>query len=400
MTLFYSYWFIVITLASFELYGMYSASQQTYMLIAIGLFGFAYGYLIMMKRPTKEISKSRYTFEVRYNIYIIFNIFVIGFLLLRLLDLLMLIAQGYSWWDIRLMVTAIEKDLALWGGSEWNLYIYTYIISPLVYLAVPIAIVDYLIEKKSKLFVNTTIIVVILFAVVTVSRNILVFSVIYFIFTSLIYRKKFNLSNKIRRNLRKTPVVISLPIIGVATITLLRKAEADFLKEAYVYLAGAIPQLSIRLTEPISDLHTYGMLTTRGFTRMLFIILDKIGISYPESYLRAQDVLDNLERFIPIGEGINMNAYATLFYHFYIDGGIIGVILFSALLGYICSRAYQGIKYNINIRNTVFYLLILQQLLFSVARIYTVYPTRALPFLLILVMFVKVKRDRDKTDSV
>ncbi|MFS0647150.1 O-antigen polymerase [Siminovitchia sp. 179-K 8D1 HS] len=297
------------------------------------------------------------------------------------------------------MTTATEKGLGLWG-SELNLFIYTYIIAPLVYLAVPIAIVDYLVEKKNKLFVITTFIVIILFSIVTVSRNILVFSVIYFIFTSMIYRKQYAFSKVIKKNLKKAPVIIILAVLGIATITLLRKADANFLKEAYVYFVGALPSLTIRLGEPYADFRTYGMLSTRGFTRLIFIVLDNLGIHYPESYLRAQEIMDNLEGFIPIGNDINMNAYATLFYNFYIDGGLIGIVLFSALLGFICRKAYQGVKYNINIRNSVFFLLVIQQLLFSVARIYTVYPTRALPFLLILIMFVKVKKGKNENSRV
>lgn len=392
LSLFSLYWLIVILLANLQLYGLYSASQKTYTFIAIGLFSFIIGYSVSLKKsnniPIKRINNN---YLVRYKLLIFLNILIIIFLFLRLINLINLLGAGYSWWEIRLMTTAVEKDLGLWG-SKLNLFIYTYIVSPLVYFAVPTAILDYIVYKKSKLFVNSTIIVVVLFSIVTVSRNILVFSVIYLIASALIYRKKIQLSNRIRRVLKRIPLIVSIPIIGVITITLLRKAEANIFKEAYVYLAGAIPSFSIRLTEQVIDTHTYGMLTTRGFTRLFFIFLDNIGIHYPESYLNSQIVMENLERFITIGNDINMNAYATLFYQFYIDGGVLGIIFFSVVLGFICRKAYQGIKYNINIRNAVFYLLILQQLLFSVARIYTVYPTRALPFLLILFMFVKEKR--------
>lgn len=395
MTLFYSYWLIVIIFASLELYGVYSTSQKAYFLIALGLFSFAYGYLVRLKKqPLKTVNKTSSNYVVRYKLFITINLIMIAFLLLRVYDLIQLLNAGYTWWDIRLMVTATEKNMALWGGSDLNLYFYTYIVSPFVYLAAPTAIVDFLILKKSRLFVITTIIYVVLFAIVTVSRNILIFSIIYFIFTIIIYKKQFKLPRVVMKNIKKVPLVIVSLIVGVASITLLRKEDAVFLKEAYVYLTGAIPSLSIRLEEPISELRTYGFLSIRGFTRLFFITLNNLGLDYPEVYLRAEDIMDNLEIFIPIGEDINMNAYATLFYNFYIDGGIVGVILLSATLGYICRRAYESVKYNINIRNTVFYLLIIQQLLFSVARIYTVFPTRALPFLLILLMFTKVKTQK------
>lgn len=397
MTLFFLYWFIVIALASMELYDIHSASQQTYGLIGLGLVSFAVGFLMKLKSSSSKIKKKYKTqYVVRYKIYIVLNILIILFLFFRLIALVTLLREGYSWWSIRLMTTGVEKGFGLWG-SELNLVIYTYLVSPLVYLAIPIAVIDYLVEKKSKVFVWTTVIVVILFSIVTVSRNALVFSIIYLIFGSMIYGKHKKISEKIKKTLKKAPIIILLLAIGVGTITLLRKASAVFLKEAYVYLTGAIPSLSERLTEPFAELRTYGMLSTRGFTRIIFILLDKIGIHYPESYLTADDILDNLEGFIPIGKGINMNAYATMFYDFYIDGGLVGIILGSIILGYICRRVYIGVKYNINICNTVFYLLIIQQLLFSMARIYSVYPTRALPFILILFMFKRIKVRSDDT---
>ena len=94
-----------------------------------------------------------------------------------------------------------------------------------------------------------------------------------------------------------------------------------------------------------------------------------------------------------------MNAYATLFYDFYIDFGVIGIALLSFLFGYICMRAYKNFRKKVDMRSLVVYLILLQFIMFSVARIYTVLDTRALSFVWLFFMFqkehkVKVKNGR------
>jgi oligosaccharide repeat unit polymerase len=84
-----------------------------------------------------------------------------------------------------------------------------------------------------------------------------------------------------------------------------------------------------------------------------------------------------------------MNAYATLFYDFYMDFGYIGVALLSFLFGYLCMRSYKYYKRIGDMRSLVLYLILLQFIMFSMARIYTVLATRALSLLWLLIMFKK-----------
>ena len=86
-----------------------------------------------------------------------------------------------------------------------------------------------------------------------------------------------------------------------------------------------------------------------------------------------------------------MNAYATLFYDFYIDFGMPGIAIGSFFFGYICMRVFDLYRRACNSRNLVLCLILFQFVLFSVARIYTVYATRALSIIWLIPMFKKKK---------
>ena len=51
------------------------------------------------------------------------------------------------------------------------------------------------------------------------------------------------------------------------------------------------------------------------------------------------------------------------------------------VFGFICMKAFNAYENRGDTRSLVLYLILFQFILFSVARIYTVYPTRALSFI-------------------
>ena len=52
---------------------------------------------------------------------------------------------------------------------------------------------------------------------------------------------------------------------------------------------------------------------------------------------------DNLETFINLSPEISMNAYATLFYDFYIDFGWIGIAIGSFVLDLYVLKAFNAL---------------------------------------------------------
>ena len=130
-----------------------------------------------------------------------------------------------------------------------------------------------------------------------------------------------------------------------------------------------------------------------GFLHPIFFVTNRLHIlSYPKSFTNAKLVKDNLETFINLSPEISMNAYATLFYDFYIDFGWIGIAIGSYDFGFICMKAFNAYENRGDTRSLVLYLILFQFILFSVARIYTVYPTRALSFIWMIFMFRNIRK--------
>ena len=388
-TIFLVYWAFISVMASLKLFNLRETSLLVYEFILIGMIGYYLGsaFGIKIRIGRKDVSDA---YSINYVFYDFACVSVIVYSLFRIARIVNYIAQGYSWWTLRLMVSnSIEGRETLITGTLDDL-IYSFFISPWIYLIAPTMAAEMFVGKRNKNSIILGIISVAVYSIATISRAIWVFLILYLIFIFFLYREKYELPNKVKKAFKYLPVMVVVSAVVVWRITLIRNSETVFWVNAYAYIAGALPLFSIHLEEAISYTRTYGMLTFAGFLRPVLFLLNWFHIMpYPAEYWHAQAVKNNLETFIPISPQITMNAYATLFYDFYIDFGVMGIILFSFLFGYLCMRAYQVFRRRLDMRSLVIYLILLQYILFSVARIYTVLDNRALVFIWIFLMFKK-----------
>lgn len=180
----------------------------------------------------------------------------------------------------------------------------------------------------------------------------------------------------------------------------MRDTEADIFTNMYAYITGCMPLLTLHLDEVTSSIRTYGAMSLNGFLYPMFFVLNYLHIlSYPDAFVDAQFVKNSLEVFMPLSPHITMNAYVTLFYYFYIDFGYFGIALGSFVFGYLCMKSYKYWKQNGDIRSLVIYLILMQFIVFSVARIYTGLSTRALSVVWLLLLFHKVRIKMSEKDG-
>lgn len=399
-TIFSVYWGLIVFLAALQLYGLSETSQEAYFMIFLGILFYFFGSLfgcnvhIKFGRSVfigKNIS-SRYKYNINYKFFQIAACVVIIYSLYRISIIVRLLVEGNSWWAIRLMGTSGEGGIGTLKGGNLSDIIYSFIVSPIEYLIVPTVVVDMFVGKRRKDILILGVLATICYSISTVSRAVYAFAIIYVIVVCILVRKSFVLTKKQKKLIRMAPIIVLVFFLVINQFTKMRNSEADLLVNAYAYLSGAMPLLSIHLKEAISSTRTYGMLTFYGFLHPIFFVTNRLHIlSYPQAFQNAKLIKANLETFISLGPNISMNAYATLFYDFYIDFGYFGVALLSALFGYLCMRSYKYYKRIGDSRSLVLYLLLLQFILFSMARIYTVLATRALSFVWLLIMFKKEK---------
>lgn len=383
-------WALVVYLSSLQLYNLIDISSKAYLFVLIGVVSFFIGSLfgdnLRLKKGIGRVYKIDYT---RMNIA---SIIIILFSLFRILFIVKLLSGGFSWWEIRLMSTSGEGGIGTLKGGNVSVFLHDCVIAPLMYLIVPTLFAELLVGARNKKFILLSLIAMTCYSISTVSRAVWAFSVLYILFIVLFYRKKYSLSKKVKRMMKYGIFIIVLLCVIIYKITLMRNVEADIFANMYAYIVGCMPLLTLHLNEAISSIRTYGAMSLNGFLYPIFFVLNYLHIySYPDAFVDAQFVKESLEVFMPLSPDITMNAYVTLFYYFYIDFGYLGIALGSFVFGYLCMKSYKYLKQNGDIRSLVLYLILMQFIVFSVARIYTGLSTRALSVVWLLFLFHKVQ---------
>ena len=401
MTLFFGYWSVLIFFAILHLYTFYPLSTDTFILFSVGLFSIFIGFFItgrykfVFKKEAQYVPKRR---TYNYRIFFIINILLLAFIVMRVMILLQMIASGRSWWNIRLIASGNDEGdyfLSFWG-SNLMYNIYTYIVAPIIYMEAPMfVIMVYNAKYRNKRLMILMLANFALFSVMTVSRNLMSFMVVYFVVGFFVFNK--NSDPRVRRALKKIrkfiPVVLIVLIAGIWRISALRNTEEDIFETLYIYMIGGLPSIEYRLQHFTYPMYTLGLYTLRGFVRPFLLVTHMLGLGAPEIYQTVIQIAKDCEMYIPIGSDVRMNAYATIFYSLYRDSGYAGIIIGSLIFGFLMKSTYDSMHTKNDMRSYVIYFLIVQQIFFSMARFYFVFPTRAFSYIWAMILLTQPERD-------
>lgn len=421
LTVFYVFWTIIVGLASLCLFKMKQTSQSTYTIVFLGLLSFFGAYLLTrflqkrhLTRATSEKEKLETQketeadrFSLRYMvIYILFGITIL-YLLYRSYSIIQLLISGNSLWEIRKLYFTTGSVVT---SSKFIQVYDVYVNKTLVELIFPTVSAIAFFKYKKRMMLIVSIVIAILNSLISGGRLVFYYMFVLLVFSMLIYSKySINLKGFSIKNLnwqifkKKGFYYVAIPIVfcfaAIWALTSIRSGTSLF-HEAYIYFAGCMPHLDLRLG--IIDKHhyfTYGIAIISGILKPIFICLNNVlGLPYPQFYTTDLNLL-NVNNFVFIGKDLKFNAFVTPFFYFYLDGGIIGVILGSALYGAICAFSYRKAVDCPNIRNIALYLLIIVGITTSMIRFQFVMPAYVLAFVGILFLFTKkhigVKIEKD-----
>ncbi|MFE4714636.1 O-antigen polymerase [Paenibacillus sp. NPDC056722] len=387
ISILFAFFALMIGLASMGLYNLYIVREHTYNVLSIGLLSFLVGYAIMsliFPKNKEDYFDSNVKYELKYGFLYFLYFLTIVYMLFRLSNVILLLTQGYSLGEIR---GSFSSEVL--GSSTWAIIYENYINKALIFMIMPIAAIDFFAGKKDKKLLVLSIFVAILSAFGDGGRVIFYYIFIHFMIAAVIYKKRLNISRKIKG------IIIVLIVFGVSAmyiITKMRGPSVSIIQQLYLYLAGAIPHLDYRLyIIDSTNSSTHGWAFFNGYLKPLFHVMNSAGLfSYPQSFLNSLDLL-NVDNFVNIGEKLTFNAFVTPFFYFYSDAGFFGVIIFSAIYGIICSLSYSYVKYRPNIKNIAIYLLIMQGVLTSMVRWQFVISAYALSFLYLNLVIRKKK---------
>lgn len=167
----------------------------------------------------------------------------------------------------------------------------------------------------------------------------------------VINKKSMDIEIKQPRNKRRRRIIIISILCGIIfmmyqlSIHRTNNAAYEFAYQLYVYFCGCVPHMSLRF-DTVNFEYTYGMTLISGFLRPIMLVYKYLignGL-FPEVYQRTIDIGTTLQSAVTISRGHTFNAFVLPFYYFYVDGGLIGVIIDSFIYGFFCSHAYSNFK--------------------------------------------------------
>lgn len=340
LTAFCCIWIIALLLYSLQLYKINLIGYNTAGILFLGISSFCFGYLTMNKVKLKKARRS-YSFNWSF-IRVLCALAVLVSIPDYLSSLFTIIQTGITPAVYKMMIVHGETDF----GGAWM----QFFVRPLEFVF--IALSGYIFTNKIKerfIFASGIYFCAIKFFA-TGSKSAIVFYALIFVLSGIYKLESTNkeLSEyKIRRMHipMKWKVVFAVLII-VFLLTMYSVSENIF-KSLYFYLAGCIPLFDkvINTNFYFNGLHTHGWLSFNGILRFFINIFESIGISINTSeFDRAYNIIEHFEYTNTVAPGVNYNAFTTFLSAFYIDFGVIGVILMSFFFGVSACYIYRRFK--------------------------------------------------------
>lgn len=342
-------WLFIVVLASLKLLGLYTATEEAYLVITLGIFAFEIG--------TKLPHRVRFTIfgitflknntEVDYGRFRIAFIICVIALLPNILMLVKYFTGHYTLGQIYqvMAMTASGDNTELTGEVSDNLIrLQQYIGYPLLYLLVPTAIAMFESTKQKKYMLGAILLTMLRF-LYDVRKTFLVMLVIwsYFIYKFAMKNNDFNeeeltSKEKIKKNFQSLLIVGSVfALFMYSSISRADYSNGNYslFQNMYYYYGGSVPYLGYRLNTANLTEYTLGFTSFRGILAPIFAVLGILGIKEPQLLTIATNNINSLHSVITtIAPGHRYNSYATMFFQFFQDGGYVAVIILSLLYGY------------------------------------------------------------------
>lgn len=373
------FWVLIMMLAELRLFGMYDYSDKAYSLILIGSIGYAIGYWlfrfsgIRYTFPKKKIHETDLNYdyeEINYKLIYFLVIVALIFYSFMTIKVLLMFNEGYSYYIIRRMYQGYENNPFF--NSTFISYLNSYVGMSIIYLLCPILIIEIFKKRKNYKLLTLISITLSLYLFCTASRYIIFNLVFQIVFMMFFYQKK--IPKRYRKKLRNIVVILLMLVIGV---TIFRENKPTYNssydwgmdKSVYSYFSISVPLLDYWANYiDSSNYISYGLVTFRApLSIFTLLFLRPFGFKF-EALNNAIEIINNTDQFIQVFPGHTYNAFATIFYYFYVDFREIGVFMGCLFLGAICGHVFKKAVNTQRYRYLVFMLLLVQALFKTMVR--------------------------------
>jgi oligosaccharide repeat unit polymerase len=239
-----------------------------------------------------------------------------------------------------------------------------YIANPIVWITIPISIIQIYYRQADRKDVFW---LILLFITCLLSSGGGRAPLLYFaVCTAVIISIKplnINLSSGMKRRLVFVAIIL---VIFIAIISW--KRGSIWYQELASYIS--IPVAALERHRNIADsnsIRCYGFLTFQGFLRPIELLMRALGSEIINDVDKAYWYID--QRMVLTRLGETSNSTVTCSTYFYYDGGVVGVILLSFLFGLSAVKLYYRMINIFNVKNISLYMIMSFFIVFSFVNI-------------------------------
>lgn len=363
---------------------------RTYLIILLGIISFNLGQILSkrtIKKHNKQAVNQNNRFEINNHRYKRLIIIALIFSSIMLKNSLNIILHGGGLAEIyQERIASSYVDNTLMDSSPIEASIINYISNPLVALSTVVSIILFYKTSKFKYLIISFVFLLIQ-SFSTGGRSNMIYYIIY-ISVGLFSVK--NIKQLIKRYIKYIIILMILLIfLGIYFIT---ERQTDIFKTIVSYFGYPIYHLDYKLNQLYDLNYTFGLTSFMSIFNLLDYPLRLFGFKEWVLLTNAKDMIYYADATANLGNGINYNAFVTCFYHFYVDGGYIGVFILSLFFGMFSGWCFYRFIYekNNDFFQILFYLSFACPVVFSFVRFQ--YCNAMIPFALIysyLILFRK-----------
>lgn len=359
--MFSSLFLLILSLALLKLNNIREYTDKSIYTIELGVIFFAIGALfihvlfdiVKSEKKNKSLVKIEKKFEVNWIIIKVLTVLMIVGTVLTLNNALGILASGENYAQVRNGILGYDGGESMIANPVLRGLV-NYISGPAMTALIPIAIY-YFVKREHKIFTSLVFINLLISVFATGGRIILVYTAIQFM--AVIVYSKIKISKKMKR------VLIAIAVASLIIIVILSNVRSSnsFFNVVYAYFSGPVVLLSEwQKVADSQEYWTYGLSFFYPFTYVANMVTNLFGLKI--------ELLNNAvmwqgapqDRWFSVFPNMSMNAFATLFYFFYQDFRIFGIILYSTIFGAVSNSMYYKAYYEGNTKVFIMYLLLIK----------------------------------------
>ena len=393
LTIFSAIWLVVV-LCAFTHGKLNRPQVETIQMLIIGTLALCAGYIIAhnSRRRTYKLNNIIITgdgskYALRYNLICILCIICILAYFYNLVLLTKIVGSG-NLGLIKLYLQSNEN-----GRSSWLNAFYFLLVDPLS-VAIPIcAIADLIFGEKNRKLLILAITLTVEKTIANTTRSTLGIFIVYFVMGSLMYMKinGYDVRLKYFFKKRRRQIFVSCFIAMIAFVYMTIARGSDVLDNLWTDFA--LPTSLFEYWKKVVDdqnIYGYGLASLNGFIYPIFYFFKNIfNIPIPEYIETIHTLTNDTESFVWASNTVTANAYVSIYWYFYLDFRLFGIIVGLFLVGYFSEKYYRDTMYYKSAKNFAIYCFFIHMLIFSIVRMPFTIVSSALGYVFVTAVLYK-----------